>query len=61
VNVYQEYLFHTKMVLKDFDLDNYLFGLGKDDYSAREAKRIAKLLKHEMMEIFYGKNMSRSS
>lgn len=60
VNVYQEYLFHTKMVLKDFDLDNYMFGLGKEDYSAREAGRIAKLLKREMMEIFYGKNMTKS-
>ena len=28
VNVYQENIFHTKMMLKDFDLDNYLFGLG---------------------------------
>ena len=25
VNVYQENIFHTKMHLKDFDLDNYLF------------------------------------
>ena len=61
VNVYQEYLFHTKMVLKEFDLDNYMFGLGKEDYPAREAARIAKLLKREMMEIFYGKNMSRAT
>lgn len=59
VNVYQEYLFHTKMVLKDFNLDNYMFGLGKEDYSAREAVRIARLLKREMMEIFYGKNMTK--
>ena len=58
VNVYQEYLFHTKMVLKEFDLDNYMFGLGKEDYPAREAARISKLLKREMMEIFYGKNMT---
>ncbi|MGB1222166.1 MAG: adenosylmethionine decarboxylase, partial [Alcanivoracaceae bacterium] len=26
VNVYQENIFHTKMLLKDFDIDNYLFG-----------------------------------
>ncbi len=26
VNVYQENLFHTKMLLKDFELENYLFG-----------------------------------
>ena len=28
VNVYQENIFHTKMLVKNFDLDNYLFGLG---------------------------------
>ena len=26
VNVYQENIFHTKMILKEFDLDHYLFG-----------------------------------
>ena len=26
VNVYQEYMFHTKMRLRDLDLDTYLFG-----------------------------------
>ncbi|HEB99916.1 MAG TPA: adenosylmethionine decarboxylase, partial [Thiotrichales bacterium] len=26
VNIYQENIFHTKMILKEFDLDNYLFG-----------------------------------
>ena len=31
VNVYQENIFHTKMVLHDFDLDNYLFNITKDD------------------------------
>lgn len=25
VNIYQENLFHTKMLIKDFELDNYLF------------------------------------
>ena len=29
VNVYQENIFHTKMILKEFDLDNYLFGITK--------------------------------
>ena len=32
VNVYQENIFHTKMVRKDIDLDNYLFGSLKNDY-----------------------------
>lgn len=59
VNVYQEYLFHTKMVLKDFNLDNYMFGLGKNDYSIRDAVRISKLLQREMLEIFHGKNLDK--
>lgn len=58
VNVYQENIFHTKMILKDFDLDNYLFGVHKYDLPPREQDRIKQLLKREMAEIFYGENMS---
>jgi S-adenosylmethionine decarboxylase len=57
VNVYQENIFHTKMMLKDFDMDNYLFGKGIDGYDDTELERIEGLLKHEMSEIFYGKNI----
>ena len=57
VNVYQENIFHTKMILKDFDLDNYLFGLGVEDLTYKEAKLIRARLEHEMAEIFYGRNM----
>lgn len=59
VNVYQENLFHTKMTLKEFDLDNYLFGIDRDDLSPREEKRIRGLLQREMMEMFYGRNLRR--
>lgn len=58
VNVYQENIFHTKMLLKDFDLDNYLFGHGTDDYSPQVCNRIEKALKKEMFEIFYGRNLA---
>ncbi len=58
VNVYQENIFHTKMLLKDFDLDNYLFGHGTDDYSPQVCTRIEKALKKEMYEIFYGRNLA---
>ncbi len=57
VNVYQENIFHTKMTLKDFDLDNYLFGTGVEDLSAREERIIRQRLQREMAEIFYGENM----
>lgn len=60
VNVYQEYLFHTKMLLKNFDINNYLFGMGVNDYTPRELARIEKLLKREMFEIFYGRNMNKT-
>jgi S-adenosylmethionine decarboxylase len=59
VNVYQENLFHTKMMIKDIDPDNYLFGTGEDGFTEKELKEINKRLKHEMAEIFYGKNMPK--
>ncbi len=59
VNVYQENIFHTKMLLKEFDLDNYLFGINAADLPERERKTIHQRLHREMMEIFYGRNMSR--
>lgn len=58
VNVYQENLFHTKMILNSFDLDNYLFGSLKTDYSEQELDQISKNLRWEMAEVFYGKNLS---
>jgi S-adenosylmethionine decarboxylase len=57
VNVYQENIFHTKMLLKDFDLDNYLFGISKKDLSPNEKRKIKNKLKKEMYEIFYGRNI----
>lgn len=59
VNVYQENIFHSKMILKDFELDNYLFGTGEADLSPAERRRIKRQLKREMAEIFYGRNMRK--
>ncbi|MCR4345987.1 MAG: adenosylmethionine decarboxylase [Sulfuricaulis sp.] len=61
VNVYQENLFHTKMMLKDSKLDNYLFGVKEADLSPQDAKVVTQRLTHEMAEIFYGTNMVRVS
>lgn len=58
VNVYQENIFHTKCKLREFDLNNYLFGYTKDKLSEAEQKDITESVKWEMDEIFYGKNMS---
>lgn len=57
VNVYQENVFHTKMLLKDFALDNYLFGMQADMLAETERQEIRGQLKREMLEIFYGKNL----
>lgn len=56
VNVYQENIFHTKMILKDFDLDNYLFEEAAENHSQEKQKSIREQLTKEMLEIFYGKN-----
>ena len=57
VNVYQDNIFHTKMMLKEFDVDNYLFGITKNDLSPKELKDLKQLLRQEMSEIFYGRNL----
>jgi len=59
VNVYQENIFHTKMILKEFDLENYLFGTGASRLTDSEKKTITRQLKREISEIFYGQNVSR--
>ncbi len=61
VNVYQENLFHTKMMLKDSKLDNYLFGVKEAELSTQDNKIVTQRLKHEMAEIIYGTNMVRMS
>jgi S-adenosylmethionine decarboxylase len=59
VNVYPQNIFHTKCKLKEFDLNNYLFGYTEDRLDEGEAKEITSKLKKEMDEIFYGKNMDK--
>ena len=59
VNVYQENIFHTKMLLKDFNLDNYLFEIDAEDLTIKEQKQIRGQLKKEMQEIFYGRNINK--
>ena len=58
VNIYQENIFHTKCKLKDFDLNNYLFGISKEDLPPGARRKITERLKREMEEIFYGRNIS---
>ncbi|HET8818353.1 MAG TPA: adenosylmethionine decarboxylase, partial [Xanthomonadaceae bacterium] len=57
VNVYQENIFHTKMHLKDFDLDRYLFEEQARNLSFKERMKIEALLKREIEELFHGRNL----
>lgn len=57
VNIYQENIFHTKMMLKDFDLNNYLFHGTAEDLEPQQRELIENSLSREMQEIFFGRNM----
>ncbi|MBS7457852.1 adenosylmethionine decarboxylase [Coralloluteibacterium stylophorae] len=57
VNVYQENMFHTKMHVKDFDLDTYLFEEKARNLSFKERSRIEMQLRREIEELFHGRNL----
>lgn len=59
VNVYQERIFHTKMILKEFDLDHYLFDIRADELDSNARDKIKQRIKKEMFEIYYGKNLPK--
>jgi len=58
VNVYQENIFHTKMILNEYNLNNYLFGIDVNELSTDEQDSINENLQKEMMEIYYGRNIN---
>ena len=58
VNVYQENMFHTKMMLSEFRLQDYLFKVTEEDLSKKELKEVEQRLRKEIQEIFYGQNIS---
>ncbi len=59
INVYQEYIFHTKMILKEFSLDDYLFLKEEEtiEHKKEEKEKVSKMLKEEMEEIFHCRNI----
>ena len=59
VNVYQENMFHTKLMLKDFQLNNYLFGITDNDLSSNDRRTVSARLQHEVAEIFNGSNITK--
>lgn len=56
-NVYEENMFHTKMMLKDWRLQDYVFGDFAKASSQAERDAVSGRLKHEMDEIFYGRRL----
>ncbi len=56
MNIDQENIFHTKMLLNNFNIDDYLFGRGMNEFQADELEMVEQQLKTEMSEIFYGIN-----
>lgn len=60
VNMYEENIFHSKMRLKNLELDDYLFGVGAEALSSGEKAKIGKQLEREIMDIFSGRNLPRT-
>ena len=59
VNVYQENIFHTKMMLKDFNLNSYLFGITEADLPPPEKRTVIQRLQREINEIYNGTNIPK--
>ena len=57
VNMYQSNLFHTKMLIKEIDLNNYLFHVKESDLPIEKQKNIKDILRKEMIEIYSGRHI----
>lgn len=57
LNVYQSNLFHTKMLIKDINLQNYLFNTDVYELPPQARLKITDSLRREMIEIFSGSNV----
>ena len=57
VNVYQSNIFHTKLLIKDIDLQNYLFKQDVYELTPKQRLDITDSLRREMIEIYSGMNI----
>lgn len=57
INVYEANLFHTKMMVKEIDLQNYLFKTDVYELPPQARLEITSSLRREMIEIFSGRNI----
>ena len=61
VNIYQSNIFHTKMLIKDIVLQNYLFNSDVYELPPQVRLDITNALRREMIEIFSGTNIYREA
>lgn len=57
INIYQANLFHTKMLIKELDLKNYLFNTDIYEIPPKTRLDIHTSLRREMIEIYSGANI----
>ena len=57
INLEATNLFHTKMLIREIELQNYLFNTGKVTLSEDLQDAIIEDLRREMMEIYSGRNI----
>lgn len=57
INVYEANIFHTKMLIKELDLQNYLFNTDVYELQPQIRLDISSSLRSEMIEIFSGRNI----
>lgn len=57
INVYQANIFHTKMLIKEIELQNYLFNRDVYELKPKQRLEIENSLRREMIEIFSGTNI----
>ena len=57
VNVYESNIFHTKMLINDIELQNYLFNTDVYELPPKTRLMISQSLRREMIEIFSGRNI----
>ena len=57
INIYQANIYHTKMLIKELDIQNYLFNTDAYDLQPQKRLEITQNLRREMIEIFSGCNV----
>ena len=57
INIYQANSYHTKMLIKDLDIQNYLFNTDAYELLPQKRLEITQNLRREMIEIFNGCNI----